>query len=104
MIQYIQTIAKDSDTREMDSNVSRVFQSLYPNPLLNNPTIVKGIVFTTNTDVQIAHRLGRTPVGYIIVNKNSNGSIYTSSTTNVAPTAYMILKSDANVTADILFF
>ena len=104
MIPYQQTVAQDAEVREMDSNVSRVFQSLQPNPLLNNPVILKGLVFVSGVDLTINTRLNRTVVGFIVINSNAAVSVYQSSTVNIAPTALIILKSNADAIVDILFF
>lgn len=104
MIQYTHTIAKDADTREMDSNISRVFDSLYANPLLNSPVLVKGLLFSNGVDLSINHKLNRPVTGFIVTNSNAPVNIYQSATVNIAPTALIILKSNADVTVDILFF
>lgn len=104
MIPYQQTVAKDAEVREMDSNVSRVFQSLQPNPLLNNPVIVKGLVFVNGVDLQVSTRLNRNVTGFVVINSNAAVNIFQSSTVNIAPTAVIILKSNADATVDILFF
>ena len=104
MLQYIETIPKDPDTRELNSNVSRVFKSLYPNPLLNNPVIVKGLSFSSGVDLSINHKLNRPVTGFIVINSNSAVNIFQSSTSNNAPNALIILKSNANSIVDILFF
>jgi len=104
MIQYVTVNSSDRDTQELENSVLRVFESLYPNPLLNNPTIVTGQSFTSGTDLIVSHKLGRAVKGYIVINKNAAADIYQSSTVNIAPTAQIILKSNANVVADILFF
>lgn len=104
MLQYINTIAKDSDTREIDSNVSRVFKSLYSNPLLNDPVIVKGLLFSSGVDLSVSHKLNRPVTGFIVINSNASVNIYQSSSANIAPNALIILKSNATATVDILFF
>lgn len=104
MVPYQQTIAKDAEIREMDSNVSRVFQSLEPNPLLNNPVIVKGLVFVSGVDLTVNTQLNRKMTGFIVINSNVAVNIFQSSTVNIAPTAVIILKSNADATVDILFF
>lgn len=104
MLQYIHTIAQDANVREMDSNVSRVFKSLYPNPLLNNPVIVKGLLFSSGVDLSVSHKLNRPVTGFIVINSNAAVNVFQSSTVNVAPNALIILQSNSNATVDILFF
>lgn len=104
MQQYVEVNANDRQTQEMNNNVSRVFQSLYANPLLNNPVIVKGLSFSSGVDLLVNHKLGRAVTGYIIINSNTAVNIYQSSTINNAPTTGIILKSNATATVDLLFF
>lgn len=104
MVPYYSVTTDDAVTQAIDSGVARVFNSLLPNPLLNNPTIIKNIVFISNADTLVNHRLDRPVVGFIVINLNAAAIIYRSTTVNRIPTATIILKSNANVTADILFF
>lgn len=104
MQQYVTTNSKNRDVQEIENSVVRVFNSLYNNPLLNGPVIVKAQTFTAGIDLTVNHKLGKAPNGYIVVGSDAPANVYTSSTKNVAPTAFVILKSDANATVDILFF
>lgn len=104
MIRYTPTIATDPVTRELDSNINRVFSSLYSNPLLNNPVIVKGLMFSNGIDLSVSHKLNRPVTGYIVINSNAPVNVYQSNTENIAPTALIILKADADATIDLLFF
>lgn len=104
MIRYTRTITQSSDTREMDKNIELVLQSLYPNPLLNSPSLVKGLSFTSGTDLQVDHRLNRPVTGFIVTNSDAAAIVYQSSTANTAPGSVIILKSNATATVDIFFF
>lgn len=104
MQQYTQVIASDRQVQELNTNVARVFNSLYSNPLLNNPVIVKGLLFSSGTDLLVSHKLGRAVTGYIVINSNAAVNIFQSSSVNSQPTAQIILKSNANATVDLLFF
>jgi hypothetical protein len=104
MQQYVNVIADDRQTQEINNNVSRVFSSLYSNPLLNNPVIVKGLLFSSGTDLLVNHKLNRAVTGYIVINSNAAVNVYQSSTVNLQPKAQIILKTNATATVDILFF
>ena len=104
MEQYINVGAQSREVQNLENAVLKVFNSLYPNPLLNNPYISVGNAFSGTNDLIVPHKLNRVPKGYIVIGRNANAMIYTSSTTNTAPKAYMILKASGTVTADILFF
>lgn len=104
MQQYVTTNSSQRDIQEVENSVLRVFNSLYNNPLLNGLTIIKNQVFIAGTDLTVTHKLGRAINGFIVVNLNGAAIIYQSSSKNIAPTSFVILKSNVNVTADILFF
>lgn len=101
---YISVIADDRQTQEMNNNVARVFSSLYANPLLNSPVIIKGLVFSNGVNLIINHKLNRAVTGYIVINSNAAVNVYQSATANAQPKAQIILQSNANATVDMLFF
>lgn len=104
MIPYTKTTSRNGDIQALDSNVDDVFGSIFGNPLLNSPTIIEDLVFTSGTDLVINHKLNRRVKGYIIVKASAAANLYTSSTTLINPTAQIILKTDATATLSILFF
>ena len=104
MQQYIHAATDNQDVQNLDFAISRVFDSLMPNPLLNEPTLITGLVFTSGTDLVVNHKLNRIPKGYILVGSTASSTLYTSQTTNNQPKAQIILRTSANTTASILFF
>lgn len=104
MLPYIHTIANNIDIKNLDTAVSRVFDSIFPNPLLNSPSLVTDLVFLSGVDNYVSHKLGRPVRGYILVSSNAPSVIYTSSTVNDSPNLLIILKSNADMTGSILFF
>ena len=100
---FIRTAGLDRQNQVFENSVNDVFQSIYKNPLLNDARISTGIVLGTS-DTYVSHGLNRNPTGYIICGSNANAVVYTSSTTNLQPTASIILKASAAVTVNILFF
>lgn len=55
-----------------------------------------------NTDVSVAHGLGRVPAGYIITGSSASMSVYNGSTANTASS--LILRSSAAGTAGVYVF
>lgn len=104
MLPYTQVNATTRETQELNNNVSRVFSSLYGNPLLNQLTIVKNVVFVNGVDNPIQHKLNKNVTGYVIIKANAAVHVFTSPTTNPIPTASIILRSNADATVDLLFF
>ncbi len=104
MQEYVSVNTNNRDVQNMDDAVSRVFNSLKSNPLLGNISIVKSQIFTSGADLNVSHKLGKAITGFIVINSNAAANVYQSGTLNIAPTAQVLLKSNANVTADLLFF
>lgn len=104
MLEFVAANTHNRDVQELNNAVSRVFQSIQSNPLLNNPTIIKDLVFVSGTDLIVNHQLNRVVTGYVVIKASAAISIYTSSTTLINPTSQIILKSNANATVSILFF
>lgn len=104
MQQYIHAATTDLDIQNLDYAVSRVFDSLMPNPLLQSPTLITGVVFTSGIDSIINHKLGRAVKGYVLVGSTASSTLYTSPTTNSNPKIQIILRTNANTTANVLFF
>jgi len=104
MIPYSSVNANDPEVQLVDQRLLMIFNSIIKNPLLNTPTIVKGIMLSSGVDTIVNHGLGRAVTGWVVIDKNGVADIYQSTTTNTIPTASIILKANATVTASILFF
>lgn len=104
MIPYSSVNANDPEVQLVDQRLLMIFNSIIKNPLLNSPTVVKGIMLNSGVDTIVNHGLGRAVTGWIIIDKNASGDVYQSTTTNTIPTASIILKATATVTVSILFF
>jgi hypothetical protein len=70
-------------------------------PIKNSVTIEALI---TTSDTIINHGLGRIPVGYLVIDRNSGETVFTSSTDNRSPDNQLILKATGSVTAKVLVF
>lgn len=104
MENYYSVNTNDPVTRAIDDNVARVFASLQDNPLLDDPTIIKDIKFVSGVDTIVDHKQSSPVIGFIVVNIDAPAIIYKSNSTNIAPSVHIILKSNLNCTASILFF
>lgn len=104
MENFAKTFPESRDVQQLQNATARTFDSIRNNPLLRDPTVVLNQVFTSTTDLQITHGLGRIPIGYIIIGQNANETVYTSATVNPVPDAIVILKASGTVTASFLFF
>ena len=64
--------------------------------------LIKDIDVGTS-DTVVNHKLGRTPLGWIVVKRNENAVIYESATTNNNKDKFLILKA-SSVTTDTHFW
>ena len=75
-------------------------------PILNSPVIdgvlIKDIDVGTS-DTVVNHKLGRNPLGWIVVKRNENAVIYESATTNNNRDKVLILKA-SSATTDTYFW
>lgn len=104
MQQYVTINSNNRDVQNMEDSVLRVFNSLYNNPLLNGPSIIKSQTFVANVDLIVNHKLSKPVTGFIVINSDAPAIVYRSSSVNIAPAAQIILKSTVNATVDFLFF
>lgn len=65
--------------------------------------IVKSQVLKVGDNV-VNHKLGRPPVGWIIIRKRGPGNFYDKQDSNVTPASNIVINSDSAVTVDIYFF
>jgi hypothetical protein len=66
--------------------------------------LVSDAELTTGQDNEVGHGLGRIPQGYIVVDRNANSVVSTSSTLNRNPKNSLILNCSANVTVSLWVF
>ena len=68
------------------------------NKLLNSPiidgVIVKDVSFVGNLDTIVNHKLGREPLGFIVIGQKQGDVVYESTTTNNNRDKFLILKKD----------
>ncbi|MFO0253035.1 MAG: hypothetical protein ACK52V_02860, partial [Betaproteobacteria bacterium] len=74
----------------------RLLQS--QNPVLKSQTLQ---VSLSATPLQIAHRLGRVPVGYLVVDRDADRNVWTAS---AATDRFLTLVSSGSVTVKLFIF
>lgn len=92
-----------------DMNLNRVqdavAESLFviSKGLLVDSVLVADVALASGVAQEVAHGLGRPALGWIVVKRNANATVWEPST-SVASDKFVRLQSDANVTINILFF
>ena len=81
----------------LQQNVQDSLSRIEKNTLLDN-VIISGVLISTSKSVE--HKLGRTPKGYLIIQKNANAQVWNGSITDTN----IVLTSSAAVTVTLLIF
>lgn len=89
---------KDADLNRAQSNISVMFD--YVQNQLTGPVSIQTVTIE-NTGTVVSHKLGRRPVGWIIVDKTTNNDVWR---TGDFSDLLVEFTSDGTVTLKILFF
>jgi hypothetical protein len=96
------TSTSDPDTRRLQDATSDAFSQLQTaNPILNGVFVEKVI---STLDTEVSHGLQRTPMGFIVVNRDADANVWESATTNGRPQDKLILKATASVNVTLYVF
>ena len=92
----------DFEAQKLQDNVAGEFQRINSTPFQSG-IFVRGIDLSTS-DVKVEHKLGRTPLGYIVTERSAGETVYKSTTANTKPELFIILKATGAVTVDLYVF
>ncbi len=81
---------------QTQSNVNTAVRQIANSPIIDG-VLIKNIDVGT-TDTVINHKLGREPLGWIIVRKNEAGEIYESTTVNNNRDKFLLLRGSTATT------
>ena len=81
---------------QTQSNVNTAVRQIANSPIIDG-VLIKNIDVGT-TDTVINHKLGREPLGWIIVRKNEAGEIYESTTVNNNREKFLLLRGSTATT------
>jgi hypothetical protein len=68
-----------------------------------NGTLLTGVELSSGAN-NVAHGLGREPLGYIIVQKNANVNVWDSQATNIFPAKFLALNAASDVAVNVWVF
>jgi len=102
-IQFTKTYTKDAFATRLQHHLQQLFDKIFASPLVQG-VHVKDINISTGSDNIVSHKLGTAYQGFVITNKDAIADIYLSSTENTVKQRQIILKTTANVTADLYIF
>ena len=78
---------------QTQSNVNSAVKQIANSPIIDG-VVIKDVEFVGTADTVVNHKLGREPIGYIIIGGTGPGGIYESVTANSNRDKYLILDKD----------
>ena len=84
------------DVTQTQSNVNSAVKQIANSSIIDG-VVIKGIDLGTG-DTIVNHKLGRNPIGWIIVRKNEAGEIYESTTVNNNRDKFLLLRGSTATT------
>jgi len=94
--------ASNTELNRLQDNVADGFNSVLTSVILDY-NIVSKVALNVGDNI-VDHKLGRAPIGWIVVRKRGAGNFYDKQDSNPTPTRNIVINSDSAVTVDIYFF
>jgi hypothetical protein len=87
---------QNQNVTQTQSNVNTALKQIANSAIIDG-VLIKGVNVGT-ADTIVNHKLGREPLGWIVIKKNEAGEIYESSTVNKNRDKFLILKGSTATT------
>lgn len=100
---FKKTSFRDKDLSKLQTNVENALQPIINSQIVDG-VLVKEVCLEPLIRNEVLHKLGREPLGYVIVRKRQDSRIWDLQDTNVAPNRTFTLACSHTVTVDIWFF
>ena len=94
---------ENRDITQTQSNVNSAVQQIANSPIIDG-VIIKDVSFTGDLDTVVNHKLGREPLGFIVIGQSQGDVVYESTTTNNNRDKYLLLKKGTANTVTINFW
>lgn len=94
---------EDEVLSRMQDNVEQAI-SLLPSTDIIQGRLIKSVSLLSASTVKVSHKLGRPPLGWIIVRQRASAIIWDSQDSNANPSLTLDLNCSANVTVDLYVF
>lgn len=95
-----------TNNKEVDKLQSNIEQ--FVTPIISSQIIdgilLKDIILQGSTTNEVSHKLGRKLLGWIIIRKRANSTIWDEQDTNKSPSKNLLLNCSNTVTVDIWVF
>lgn len=94
---------ENTSLNKFQDNVEGALQGIINAPIING-TLVKDICLEAGVVNEVHHKLGREPIGWIVVRKRKDSRIWDVQDYNVNPSRTLSIACSHQVTVDIWVF
>jgi hypothetical protein len=91
------------DVTQTQSNVNTAVKQIANSPIIDG-VIIKDVSFVGANDTVVNHKLGREPLGFIVIGQKQGDVVFESTTTNNNRDKYLLLKKGTANTVTINFW
>ena len=95
--------SENKDLNKVQSNIEQLMEPFLNSEVING-VLIKNISLNASITNQVNHKLGRKPLGWIIVRQRANSIIWDSQDTNTKANRTLELSCSNNVTIDLWIF
>lgn len=100
---YKRVVTTDPKLERIQENVQAAIGPLLQASIIDG-ILLKGVVLTTGQPNLIEHKLGREPLGWLLVRKRATADVWDAQDDNSLPSRSLDLRSSATVTVDLWVF
>lgn len=93
----------DKDLSKLQNNIDIVIKPILNCPIIDG-VLVENVSLSTSSANEVFHKLGRKPIGFIIVKQSADSRIWDSQSSNPTPDRTFLLSCSNAVTVNIWFF
>jgi hypothetical protein len=94
---------EDQVLSRLQDNVEQAI-GLLPSTEILQGRLVKSVALLSASTVKVPHKLGRPVIGWIIVRKRGNATVWDAQDSNPSPSLTLDLNCSSNVTVDLWVF
>ena len=100
---FKKTSFSDKDLSKLQNNIDIVLRPIVNCPIIDG-VLIENVNLSTSVTNEVFHKLGRKPIGFIIVRKSADSRIWDAQSSNPTPDRTFSLLCSNAVTVNIWFF
>ena len=93
----------DSSVRELQYRLEETFKPLTDSSIVDG-RLIENVSLASGSTVKVAHKLGRSIVGYIVVGKNAAQHVYDENLNKLDLDTFLHLTASGTVTVNVWVF